>query len=413
MGLKKKIIAKLKKGKKEAPPKEYTAEEISNLWLSTFLPFATHVMTKNAFESVFEKSPISSKENDVKIYERLKEVIISRIKAKTIDVDDLWQTYIVSKHADFLQKVMNNQDDEAIDILNNMFDNELVYGFEATNSIHDIVFTSKTAKQAIHLMYMSSLVDLCEYLNLLLVENIEQKRMGENVLKNPDELLDLLEDKLGLKIKFPAFKDKLFTIQTKRGDFTFRDMTYLYFAIKIKEMFPKKENIRVCEIGGGMGYLAYYLNMLGVKDVTIVDIPTTSNTSAWFLMKSLPKRKFLFETDKDIFADTESIKLITPETFMKAPENRFDVVINSDSFPEINKEIVSGYLDKIRNVSEKFYSINHETRSAMVDLEMTHNIVPELIALVNAGHGKHFKRLSRNLFWLHRGYVEELYEIGI
>ena len=404
------LKAKIKQtfNKKYSPE---TAEEISNLWRSSLLPLATHLIIKDDFQSVLTKSPICADKKDKEIYNVLKKVILDRIKQKkdSENYDDLWQYYIVPKYADFLQSVIDNKDDKAIKILNHMFDNELVYGFESTNVIHGNL--SKLEKKSIHLRYMSSLVDLCEYLQLIPVENIEQNQLGKYILQNPDDLLDLIEAKLGIKIKFPTFKNNQLAIQTKRGSFTFRDISYLYIAIKIKEFFPDKTNIKVCEIGGGMGYLAYYLDIFGIKDVTIVDIPTTSNVSAWFLMKSLPEREFLFETDEEIFSDNKKIKLVMPETFLSAPDDYFDIVINCDSLPEINANIATNYLKTIQRVAKQFYSINQEAEMNMWSLNQKQNVIHKLINNIELNNKKSFVRLTRNLFWLRRGYVEELYII--
>jgi len=392
------------KKKLDAEIKKITLETASEAYLKTQLPYLYHVLKNCNFKSQISTSCISSKTNDNKYYQKLKGIIKSRINNAKGNPDDIWNTFIIPKHSFLFEKVMKDNDSDAIEILNNMFDNDLVSGFILRPS--DRVEEQEEYIKFLHAFYMSTLISLAEYLGVIPVENFEQLVYGDYILEDADAILDLIEEKLDLKIKFPTFVDQLFAIQTKRGAFCNRTIYYLYIAIKVKELTQDKQNPHICEIGGGVGYLAYFLDMLGLNNITMVDIPTTSNVSAWFLMKNLPHRNFLFENDENIFENESAIKLITPDKFNSAPTKYFDVVVNCDSFPEINQEFLLKYFEEIKRNSHYFYSINQEAKGKMWYLEANQNIVSELINKVGG-----FERKSRNLFWLRRGYVEELYKI--
>ena len=86
-------------------------------------------------------------------------------------------------------------------------------------------------------------------------------------------------------------------------------------------------------------------------------------------------------------------------------EQRFDAIFNQDSFPEMPVEIVRDYL---RLAAERLqpggllFSINQEAFSPMEGKAPPW--VPEL-ASTTAG----LVRISRELCWVRRGWVEEVY----
>jgi hypothetical protein len=74
------------------------------------------------------------------------------------------------------------------------------------------------------------------------------------------------------------------------------------------------------------------------------------------------------------------------------------LLINEDSMPEIPESVVKDYLAWVKpKLTGVFFSYNQETHK-----EQT--LVAK--AVIEAGG---YKRLSRHLSWLRRGYVEEVY----
>jgi len=407
-----KLIDKLRKKNKhlEKTSTELKHLEIMDAYLANWMHYSSH-LPKNSLEfgGEIEECKYIKDENDKKYWTILKEIIKRRVGKEQSDFKDIWQNFIVKNHDELIEATLSDNDEKAIELLNNQFENKLSLGFEITNIES---FITPAIKKSLHMFYLSTMLDFAEYLGIIPVENFEQRVYGEYLLKDPDEIIDLIEKKIDLKIEFPKFKKGIYSIHTQRGNFTNRDFYYLYLALKIKELCADKKSPRICEIGGGIGYLAYYLDAVGIKDITIVDIPTTSNVSAYFLMKNLPEREFLFD-EEALCLDPEKIKLMVPEFFDQISENSFDLILNCDSFPEINQDIVLSYLNKIPNIADIFYSVNQEAKATMWDLDDAYqNSVPELIQSINKNKNKkYFQRVSRNLFWLRRGYVEELYKI--
>jgi hypothetical protein len=80
---------------------------------------------------------------------------------------------------------------------------------------------------------------------------------------------------------------------------------------------------------------------------------------------------------------------------------------NQDSFPEIDRALFDQYVKEIHRFTQKeFLSINHESE-AVISGSTRHLNVSKVLR-----DDPRFKRQYRMPYWLHRGYVEELYRIA-
>jgi len=257
--------------------------------------------------------------------------------------------------------------------------------------------------QSLKFYLIDPLVSFAEWLNVIPAESVDNTSKEDYIYYSPETLIDLIEKKLGFEIKVPEFQTGLTGIPIHKNCINNRHIIYLYIALRIKEFCKDIENPRICEIGGGVGLLSFYCNLIGLKNVTMVDIPSVSFISSYFMMKNMPERKFILSTGDNKYDEPEAIKILFPKYFNEAPDNQFDIVVNCDSFPEINKEVTREYLETIKRTSRIFYSINHEWHEkSLID-----NNVPNLTDYVGG-----FDKKFRNLFWLRRGYIEELYKIN-
>ena len=123
--------------------------------------------------------------------------------------------------------------------------------------------------------------------------------------------------------------------------------------------------------GGGVGHLTYWLNKLGFTDITYVDLPTVTISAMYFL-----------ETNG--ITDT---KFVSTEDF----DGKFDLVINVDGLTQYSKMAAENYMSKIEAGTKHFMSVNREFDEFRVS---------DICGM---------RRISRNQFWLRRGYVEEDY----
>lgn len=166
--------------------------------------------------------------------------------------------------------------------------------------------------------------------------------------------------------------------------------SHAYAAWRIRGLKPGPN---LAEIGGGFGGLAWFLRDAGLL-YTILDLPFTNVLQGWFLLKAgLPV---------SLAGEPEAAFRVLPWWEIHR-DARYDLVINQDSIPEMPPEAAAMYVARIRRIAPLFYSVNQEAAAANTEA-FRQGVVPDLVARDGG-----YRRLSRNLFWLRDGYVEEVY----
>ena len=254
------------------------------------------------------------------------------------------------------------------------------------------------------LFILDRLVSLAEIVGVLRMENPEQGRWGENLYEAPDELVAKLENALGIGITVPPVEGCLFTLETKSGRLHFRDITALYAAWRIRAITNHLEGAAICEIGGGVGRVAYYCSKFGIGNFAIFDLPLVNVLQGYFLIRALPGANVVLYGE-DMPADGRAIRVLPGWAFQEVPSKTFDLVLNQDSFPEIERSTVRQYLREIaRTTRSHFLSINHEAESPIGASAARTLVVGDVVQEVGG-----FERLYRFPCWVRAGYVEELY----
>lgn len=197
-------------------------------------------------------------------------------------------------------------------------------------------------------------------------------------------------EKKGLPINLPMFCGGMEKTKTDYGIITERHCYYLWILKLILDLFPDRET-PIIEIGAGLGILGYFLDKVGYKNYTIIDLAYSNLLQSYFLYKNLPERKIIFSDTKNPFAKQyeNCIKILHSSDFEKIKNAKFGIMINTDSFTEM----LIGDADKYINndCSDLLLSINHEVNDfRVIDISRR-------------------KLLYRYPFWLRKGYVEELY----
>lgn len=222
----------------------------------------------------------------------------------------------------------------------------------------------------------------------------QEERLTPAPYLDIEKVIDFIEDALKVDIIFPAPYARMTGLISERGIIRTRALWGLYLAWRSNQL---KAN-SVLELGGGLGYAAFYSSLFGVSHYTIVDLPLTLIASGHFLAScGFEKNIKLYGLpDKEHGREASGIKfdLIPPQGF---PVNhKYDLVINMDSFPEFGESIARVYANKIKKVSKKFLSINHEGEKYTVRELFIND--PDVI------------NYTRTPFWLRKGYVEEIFE---
>lgn len=216
-----------------------------------------------------------------------------------------------------------------------------------------------------------------------------------------DEILDRIQPFLPFKIQFPPFSGNcLQGIVTKFGVTSNRHIFYLWVLKRIMELCPDRDSA-IIEIGAGFGLLGYYLDKVGYRDYTTIDLALVNACQTYFLKRNLPDRRFILSGDVDNQIDQpfnsnykDAIKLLHTTDFHNVLKGRFDIMINMDGLTEYGYEEARKYVQS--DCADTLLSINHEVNTFRVfDIDQPHR-----------------KLKQRNLFWLRPGYVEEIY-IGV
>ena len=259
--------------------------------------------------------------------------------------------------------------------------------------------TSEDSRRHIKTNDFDKLLALAQAVGAIPVSNPEQGQTSfEPWLRaSPESILAAIEKRIGTEIKAPTFTGGLWGLTIRGQVFCTRDFQAIYMALRIQQLIGNRA--RVCEIGGGAGHLAFYCHQFGCRNYTIVDLPTVAAAQAFFLAQNVGADKIRLEGED---GDAE-INILAPSSF---PKGRFDLVVNSDSLPEMATSTALDYIKKIKDCSGLFLSINQEAFNQRTP--RAGDLQESVAAIVDRVGG--FRRLYRCPFWMRRGYIEELYD---
>jgi hypothetical protein len=212
-----------------------------------------------------------------------------------------------------------------------------------------------------------------------------------------DALLDGVRRRLPFDISPPKAGGGVFGLQTPEGIISSTELLAMHAAARANSFLLESSQRTVCEIGGGLGVLAFYLTKTCATSVTVADLPIVGIIQGYYLMKSLGPGAVHLGGENG----SAKVNIIPYWELDDIPEKSISTFINIDSMPEIDATIAEHYARLISNKgSELFFSINHETRFN------NQNVVQDLVERAGG-----FRRIHRSPHWMMRGYVEEIYRI--
>jgi hypothetical protein len=258
--------------------------------------------------------------------------------------------------------------------------NEMFYGFDALVSPFSAALRQSADLQAAEASgLVASLILLAEAVGARPLRHPEHPSPAPG---DADDIVADVERAIGFPIDFPNCFEGEFGLLTSRGVASYRAIQAIYQAHRLAEL-ARVYGGRVVEIGGGLGRTAYYANRFGLQSYTIIDLPMTAAAQCLFLAQTtgvvMPGEA------GDAWARVQT----SDEEFPEA-----DIVLNADSFPEIDPDQSLRYAEAVACRSKAFLSINHE-------------FFPSLRPSVSAP--LRGRRVSRHPYWLRSGYAEELF----
>lgn len=306
--------------------------------------------------------------------------------------DSHWNPIFIKHHIKLVDIILNNEK-EALEILNNPGSTDLFMGFD-TNCLTLIKKPRHIDKHENNLLLIDKILSFAEFLNIKKLENPERYKII-NKKTNLDDLIDKIEQRieisLDFKNPFPGEKG----MEIRGAIISSREIQSIYQAYKIKEICKSFNNPSVVEIGGGLGRTAYYCSKFNIKNYTIVDIPISSLCQANYLARMIGEENILLDNEFKIYNNENKCKIISPKTYFSSNIN-YDLSFNTDSLTEIDSDTQKKYINSFLSRTKLFYSINHENNLRTVNFHFNNN----------------YKSYSRNLYWLRRGYVEEVFSFN-
>lgn len=286
------------------------------------------------------------------------------------------------------------------DIFSDPITTDLFYGVDNLASTMEGIFVATPgADVGLPKQARDQMVELAQALGVIRWVPREAEQF-EAYLKTPyfepipatDDLLEMIEQKLGLPILFPnPFRGER-GVGTSRGLASTRAIAALYQAFRVAQEARLTKQGSVLEIGPGMGRTAYYAVKAGIRRYTTIDIPMGVVAQACFLGAALgPDTLWMLGEDEPPAA---RVRLL-PSTELHLLEGKFEVVLNVDSLTEMGEAGASRYASWIAAHAVTFLSINQEARDVTIPA-----LAKDALA---AADYRRFPYLMRP------GYVEEIF----
>jgi putative sugar O-methyltransferase len=274
----------------------------------------------------------------------------------------------------------------------------LVSGF---NSYHSFAAITQDLRARMFESYLTidRMLSLAESVGAAYLQCPNGGRWGYHDL-DATALVNSIKLRIPFDISPPKAGGGAFGMQTSDGIISISDILAIYIANRANSILSDCAQKTICEIGGGSGTLACYLARTCAESIMIADLPIVSVIQGYYLMKSVGPKSVNLSGEPA--APEHKIRLIPYWELGDIPTKSVSLFINSDSMPEIDRDIAEHYMELIKDkASNAFLSINQETQAD------NHGAVQDLVEKAEG-----FRRVYRFPHWMLLGYVEELYKIA-
>lgn len=316
------------------------------------------------------------------------------ISASGVRATAIWELIANTQQAPLHGTLMSADPKAVTAMLSRPGDSELFFGFDNLISGAVNTFRNQPEIEAGHAkLCQDHLIRLAELTGAVRFANPEWPGGSDSAVRiSADDLIEAIELIIGHPIAFPNPYPDEYGIKTRRGIVSYRAIHAIYQAWLILALGKSVKHPGVLEIGGGLGRTAYYLRQFGLADCTIVDLPFTGVSQAYFLMRTLGGDQVRLHGEAEE-SDCGKVKLLNPDSFLNG-SRRYDLIVNIDSLTEMDRATAECYVEKIASSTTMFLSINHEANAFTVK---------DLFDKRGQASAR------RREYGLRHGYVEELY----
>jgi hypothetical protein len=316
----------------------------------------------------------------------------------------LWDGIAAGKR-DFFAALARGDEAAVQADLDRMFASDLTWGLGQVHASHPGMLAG-SPETFLHYRFTDVLVSLAEAVGAARVTAMLQDAPDhlQPLNRDLDSLYEAVVGRLGFDPTFPAVGGAYgFTVAGRPT--TIDALTHAYVAYRLGRLGAAGPAATVYEIGGGYGCLALMARRAGVGRYVVFDLPWVNALQGYFLIRALPEGAVRLYGEESPPPAGGGLELLPYWKLYDEPAGSCDVLVNSDSLPEMGHATAAGYLPHVRRVVRRaFLSINQEAKAAVPGVG-EQNCVREL---VEAAGG--FACRSRQRYWMRQGYVEEVFE---
>jgi hypothetical protein len=317
---------------------------------------------------------------------------------------EIWGHIVREFHQELYEILNHGNDYEIRDYLYNAPARKIGHGFFEGEAGYHALKKNREQCKKLAVLYFDHLVSLAEALGCIPVQCPEQGPWTGNFENLADELVQLIEVNLGIDISPPAGINSYFGVATVRGYLNFRIIDAIYAAWRIQNLVKNRNGSAVCEIGGGIGLVAYYAIKLGIANYTIIDLPSVNVLQAFMLDTSVARLDLQLYGERVLVRNGSRVQILPPPSLREIPVGSLDLVFMQDNMPEFERNVALGYLGAFKDLGvPRVLSINQEAQVPVNGIPQ--NLMSDLFAEIGG-----FQRTLRMRHWMRVGYVEEIYE---
>jgi len=341
-----------------------------------------YFFSKNKFDYHFIESNVDFK---------ITSLLIKKYKNKILENKNknskLWDQILNKKYHDLYSAIEINDVKCTSIILSKFFRDKCIRGAEDGDLFKNPIL-NVSHKQLI----LEGILALAHYDGILDYPAPYQVNNYKHSQTNYVKLYNKISKKFPLKT-IPNYGSP-YGLNVGNGVINHRFIESLFLNLELKNIltnfnFSTKNKLNFLEIGGGSGLNALNLFFFfkgNIKKIYLVDLPQMLIFQEYLIRSTLKKSELRY------------FEFISNSDFEKA-NIKYDVMINKDSIPEINKKESLKYIQNFsKSKNSLFFSLNHESRS------FKQNPVKELISKF-----KNISVVSRDYSKIKEGYIKEIY----
>jgi putative sugar O-methyltransferase len=310
---------------------------------------------------------------------------------------------IENRNSGVIAMIANADVDSLVPLFTQLFQSELIWGLGKfdSNLVEDMKRVSD--KSHVQLRITDALISLAQASVAYGVTNVEQQgtRGHLNALDaDLEKIFRATREKTGFDLSSPEVGAS-YGCRIDGQFVTIDGLLHSYSLLRLKQLDAQPDDL-IAEIGGGFGALAHLSARAGYRKYRIYDLPWVNAIQAYYLIVSLPENSVRLHGEPQ--HGDHCVEVLPYWEFEKVAPKSLNFIINCDSLPEMSSQTCESYLKSIAgNLKGVFISINQEAKSPNTN-GGTQNSVPEMAD--NLGG---LRRISRALYWMRQGYVEEIY----